>query len=85
MENKTWTCPHCGSEIKISAKSCPNCGSDENTGWSDNTYLDGIDLGDGFDYEEITSQEFTNKKKISWTFVVAIVLLMVIAFIWIFK
>ena len=39
-----FSCPHCGFELKPGALSCPHCGSDENTGWSDNTIYDGIDL-----------------------------------------
>ena len=26
------------------AKACPHCGADERTGWSEETYLDGVDL-----------------------------------------
>lgn len=44
MEKKDfWNCPHCGAELKAGAKVCHNCGSDEETGWSDMTYLDGAD------------------------------------------
>ncbi len=38
-----WNCPHCGAELKEGAKVCHNCGSDEETGWSDQCYLDGAD------------------------------------------
>ncbi len=37
-------CPNCGAEVQIKAKSCPDCGSDENTGWSEDTMYDGLDL-----------------------------------------
>jgi len=37
-------CPNCGAEVPIKAKSCPDCGSDENTGWSEDTMYDGLDL-----------------------------------------
>jgi len=37
-------CPNCGAEVQIKAKSCPDCGSDENTGWSDDTMYDGLDI-----------------------------------------
>ena len=36
--------PNCGAEVPIKAKSCPDCGSDENTGWSEDTMYDGLDL-----------------------------------------
>ncbi len=37
-------CPNCGAEVPIKAKSCPDFGSDENTGWSEDTMYDGLDL-----------------------------------------
>lgn len=40
----SFVCPNCGADVPGNAKSCPECGSDENTGWSDDTYLDGISL-----------------------------------------
>jgi hypothetical protein len=53
-------CPHCGGEINKNASSCPHCGSDEKTGWSQDTYLDGIDLSEDRSYEDICRQEFGN-------------------------
>jgi uncharacterized membrane protein YvbJ len=55
-------CPHCGEEIPSNAPACPHCGSDERTGWSSQTYLDGIDIDFEEDYEEIRENEFTDKK-----------------------
>lgn len=54
-------CPYCGEMIKKRAKACPHCGSDEQTGWSDDTYLDGIDIGNDFDYDEVARKEFSTK------------------------
>ncbi len=51
-------CPHCGETIKSNAKACPHCGSDELTGWSESTYLDGIDLADDVDYGDMVEREF---------------------------
>ena len=51
-------CPNCGGEVPRKAKACPHCGSDENTGWSENTYLDGIDLYDEEDYQNTLRKEF---------------------------
>jgi hypothetical protein len=45
-------CPHCGEKIKRDARSCRHCGSDDSTGWSNATYLDGVDLPEEDDYEE---------------------------------
>lgn len=76
-------CPHCGAEISRNAKSCPECGSDEKTGWSDQTYMDEIDIGmDESEYEDLKSKEFGGErstKKISWQMIVAGIVL--IAFI----
>jgi hypothetical protein len=41
-----FVCPNCGADVAGGAKSCPECGSDENTGWSEDTYLDGVSLPD---------------------------------------
>jgi hypothetical protein len=64
--DETFVCPHCGEAIDRRAKACPRCGSDEETGWSDKVYLDGIDLSDGDDYEEIRQSEFEESRP-SWT------------------
>jgi uncharacterized membrane protein YvbJ len=70
-ENKTALCPNCGGHIKKNAMACPHCGSDEQTGWSENTYLDSIDLGDEVDYEDLVNKEFprhaAHRPKITWT------------------
>jgi hypothetical protein len=58
-----YNCPHCGAEINANARACPECGSDEATGWSDRTYLDGIDLPDEEAYEEIKNNEFGDGEK----------------------
>jgi|WetSurMetagenome_2_1015567.scaffolds.fasta_scaffold00119_35 hypothetical protein len=77
--NKTFICPACGGDVPVNAAACPQCGSDERTGWSDKTYLDGIDIGDDVDYEDLREREFggeSPKRKISWVMIVAIVLLL---------
>ena len=55
---KTFLCPNCGGEVPVKKKACPFCGSDKNTGWSENTYLDGIGLYDDDDYQETIKREF---------------------------
>lgn len=57
------SCSFCGEIIKRKAKACPHCGSDDKTGWSEETYLDGIDLGDDFDYDEALEKEFSTEAK----------------------
>ena len=59
-------CPVCGEEVPARAKACPVCGSDENTGWSEHTYLDGVDLGDDFDYNDTLEREGLVQKQVSW-------------------
>jgi len=79
---ETFICPVCGGEVKTNALACPDCGSDEKSGWSDETYLDGIDVGDEVDYDEILENEFPEMKekkkkvKITWVMVVGAVLLL---------
>ncbi|MGA3052137.1 MAG: zinc ribbon domain-containing protein [Chitinispirillaceae bacterium] len=73
-------CPHCGEEIRRGAMSCPHCGSDEETGWSENRHLDGIDLGDDdFSYEEMLGKEFgkepSRPPQKLWIYVTSLVIL----------
>ncbi len=81
--NQTFLCPACGGEVKKGAIACPHCGSDERTGWSDRTYLDGLDIGDDIDYEELREQEFPSRnpprRKLSWIVIVAAILLILAA------
>jgi len=63
----TFVCPNCGGDVPIRAKACPHCGSDENTGWSEDTYLDGIDLYDESDYEDFIHREFGGPvRRMNW-------------------
>lgn len=82
---KEWVpCPNCGAQIDRRAKSCPKCGSDEETGWSDQTYMDGIELPDEFDYEELKEEEFgkgsNGFKPVSIAGVIGILLLVLFLF-----
>jgi hypothetical protein len=72
-------CPNCGAEVPRNAKACPECGSDEQTGWSEETKADGLDLPEEkFDYEDYVKREFGPKKVvphgISWFWWVAAIL-----------
>jgi uncharacterized protein CbrC (UPF0167 family) len=79
MSKKTAICVYCGEQIDAAARACPHCGSDENTGWSEKTYLDGIDFVDEDQYEEIREQEFSRGTSFpAWQIITGIVLLGVI-------
>jgi Zn finger protein HypA/HybF involved in hydrogenase expression len=81
--NQTFICPNCGGEVRKGSASCPHCGSDERTGWGKETYLDGIDTDDDFDYNDLLEQEFPafspKKAKRSWVVIVATILLVLSA------
>ncbi|MEZ5323426.1 MAG: hypothetical protein R3F34_19690 [Planctomycetota bacterium] len=39
-----FVCPVCGSDVPVGALACKECGSDDETGWSEDTAYDGLDL-----------------------------------------
>ena len=85
MEDLTFTCPVCGADVPRRAKACPECGACEKSGWSEDRYLDGLDLPDeNFDHREFTRLEFgrgsrrTGKQRL-WLIVAIIV---VVAMAW---
>jgi hypothetical protein len=86
-ENDLPLCPLCGYELKKNAKACPGCGSDDSTGWNDNTYLDGLDLPDSDEYEELREQEFggSKKKGINWVTITGIIVTIVFILFFLFN
>ncbi len=73
-------CSHCGEDIRSDAKACRHCGSDENTGWSEDTYLDGIDLPEAGQYEDnLDAEGFTKREKTKGRIVVGAVALLLVA------
>jgi uncharacterized membrane protein YvbJ len=82
MTKSDWVaCPHCGEEIDRKAKACRHCGSDEQTGWSQDTYLDGIDLPEEGEYEDGLEAEGFRKSAPSRTRILLGALAIVLAFI----
>ena len=56
-------CPNCGAEVPTKARACPACGSCPETGWSDESRADGLDLpDDSFDYDDYAQREFGGKR-----------------------
>ncbi len=52
-------CPHCGADVPPKAKACPQCGADDETGWSEEAGVSGLDLpSEDFDYEKFVKKEF---------------------------
>ncbi len=88
MSRRFAICPYCGEQIDAMAKACTHCGSDENTGWSEKTYLDGIDLVDDDLYEELREKEFTKKmglpvwQIVTGLFLLAIIVVMILSSAW---
>jgi len=81
-------CPNCGAQVPRNVKACPECGSDEQTGWSEESHADGLDLPDEtFDYDDFVKREFEGEspvpRGIHWFWwVIAIVILGAVAWLW---
>ncbi len=73
-------CPNCGAEVPLKALACPECGSDENTGWSEETMYDDIDLPE---IETLSTRPssslFQNKY-----FLCIVAILTLLVFLWIY-
>ncbi len=82
------TCPNCGADVPRNARACPECGSDEQTGWSEEAHVDGLDLPEEkFDYDEFVEREFGSKSPvphgIHWFWwVIAVLVLGAFLFLW---
>ena len=73
-------CSNCGAKVPGKALSCPECGSDENTGWSEDTMYDGLDLPE---FEEQETKSATSLFQSKYFFyIVAIITLLV--FLWLY-
>ncbi len=87
-KNDWVACPHCGGTIKRNAAACRHCGSDDRTGWSEVTYLDGIDLPDEEDYAEGLVREGFRESKASgkkWLLGAVSALLVGVFLIWMLR
>lgn len=94
MVRKSFECPICGATVPAGAASCPECGSCEQTGWSDQTYLDGIELPPDpeEDPDERAAREFLEREfgteGVSWKrtmqVIAAVGLVLLLLWIWVF-
>jgi len=83
---KTFPCQNCGLNVPQKAKACPHCGSDEKTGWSEQTYLDGLGIYDEEDYQNTLYNEGLRPKPKSGkgTLLTIIVIILLILFVFIY-
>lgn len=75
-----FVCPNCGAEVPLKALACPECGSDEDTGWSEDTMYDGLDLPEIETPETKPSTSLFHNKY----FMCIVAILAVLAFLWIY-
>ncbi|MBT3378234.1 MAG: hypothetical protein HN742_38280 [Lentisphaerae bacterium] len=56
----TFTCPHCGAEVRAGALACQACGSDAETGWTVHGDVgpSGYAGDADFDYDDFVRREF---------------------------
>lgn len=73
MDELTFSCPVCGADVPRKAKACPECGACEKSGWSEDHYLDGLDLPE--DRAALPSKSSGINRQRLWQIVAAIVLL----------
>lgn len=75
-----FNCPNCGAEVTAGLKACPECGADDQTGWSEFTYMDTISTPDENEYLDILHNEFAENKRSnkSWIVTTGLLLLLVI-------
>ncbi len=75
-----FVCPNCGAKVSPKAKACPECGSDENTGWSEDTMYDALDLPEIETLSEPPSSSLFQNKYFMCIVAVAAIL----TFLWIY-
>lgn len=86
---RTRPCPNCGEPVSSRALACPECGSDAETGWSDDTYLDGLELPDDDAYEEFLERELgvtrsgkgernAGWRRVAWVVILALLLPLIV-------
>lgn len=74
-------CPNCGDYVEEGALACESCGSCKETGWSDESYYDGLDL------PETNPEEVTERSSQSRLLgaIVSIGLLALLVYVFVFR
>lgn len=75
-----FVCPNCGAEVTLKALACPECGSDEDTGWSEDTMYDALDLPEIETPSERPAKSLFQNKY----FMYVVVVLAILTFLWIY-
>lgn len=78
----SFSCPNCGARVSGNARACPECGSCDQTGWSDEAKIGGLDLPDEeFDYGDFVRREFgpapVRPRGISWFWWIAALVILI--------
>ena len=88
--NEFFHCNNCGGEVKLTAKVCPHCGADYETAWKDgvNSYV--IQESEDFDYDAYVQTHHGTSDQVGkpagvkwWVWVLAVLMLGLIALRWI--
>jgi hypothetical protein len=79
----TFPCPNCDGDVPRGALACPHCGADDETGWSEDTIYDDLDVPTGYAREVEPGEDHrrAGTKDAFWKIVAVIVLAMIIAMI----
>lgn len=80
-----FVCPNCGADVPGGAESCPECGSDERTGWSEDTYLDGVSLPGGEDDDDSAEERSRPKGILGPANLLWILVAIVLVGLWLFQ
>lgn len=74
-------CPVCGAEVPEGAKACPECGACAQTGWGEDSHLDGIDLP-GEEEEAVPADEERKQAPGVVPLTVVVVLVLILSGLW---
>ena len=74
-------CPNCGEFVEAGASSCDSCGSCEDTGWSEDSVYDGLDLPS---WEEGDGGQAKGENRL-WSGLVTIALLAALVYVFVFR